>query len=135
MISCAPDLMEGPAALMEQNIRNTYREGLNQRRLPRPRFAAAFFTLWAFALNPSWLLQMFLWSLVLFLTASVALGPERARDGINNGWAWFRARWKVEKIWVRNMARDIRSLLSPSARPERNDQNLEASVVRRETRS
>ena len=95
----APDLAGGTEA--EIAAARARRRAHHYAKWPRPRLAALIVLMLAAALQPSALLRLGLWALILFLVTSVVVGPERARDYSKEIWRRFIGLWKHEIIFAR----------------------------------
>lgn len=90
----APDLAGAP----EEEVRAAQdrRTAHLRAKWPRPRLAALILINMIAWLHPYGTIRLFVCMLILFLVASVAIGPERARDGSYFLWRRFLRLWKVE---------------------------------------
>lgn len=103
----APDLAGAPEEeiLAAQARRNAHKTA----RWPRPR-VMAIFLVWLVAwLHPASTMRIFVLCVMLFLTASIAFGPERARDGAGALWRSFLRLWKVELMILAKLLRNLRN--------------------------
>ncbi|MGR3635499.1 MAG: hypothetical protein ACU0BK_06175 [Shimia sp.] len=94
MLRNAPELVGAPAS--ELAILQAERDALMSRRWPRPRLVSLILVGTLAALMPTVVLRLMIWSLVLFIVAAVAVGPERVRDGFVGFGAWFLRYWQHE---------------------------------------
>lgn len=103
----APDLAGAP----EQEIlaAQTRRYAYKKAHWPRPRLAALIFAGTLGAFHPLDVMRLGIWCVVIFLVASVAVGPERARDGAEILWQRILHFWKVELFLVIKLANALMS--------------------------
>ncbi|SFM75164.1 hypothetical protein [Shimia aestuarii] len=78
---------------------------------PRPRLLALILLMVLGLSSPGVVLRLAVWALILFLVASVACGPERARDGVFLLGRRFRKLWKHEIVVARKVMAYVRAML------------------------
>lgn len=76
---------------------------------PRPRLLALIVLIALGVSAPDVMLRLGLWGVILFLVASVALGPERARDGAFLLWRRFLRLWKHELYVAQKVTHRVRA--------------------------
>lgn len=76
-----------------------------------PRLAALVFVGIVGAFHPLGMIRLAIWGIIIFLVASVAVGPERARDGAEFCWRRVLRFWKVELFLGSKMVKSLRSQL------------------------
>jgi hypothetical protein len=106
----APDLAGGTET--EIAAARARRRAHHYAKWPRPRLGALIVLMLAAALQPSVLLWLALWALILFLVTSVAVGPERARDYSKEIWRRFVGLWKHEIIFARKAMAALRDRIA-----------------------
>lgn len=90
----APDLAGVSAT--EMALIEAERAALMARRWPRPRLLSLILVGTVAAVMPTAAVRVLIWSLVLFLVAAVAVGPERVRDGLRDFYGWCLEYWQHE---------------------------------------
>lgn len=98
----APDLAGAPVA--EVMAARARRFAHRHARWPRPRLLALIGLMSGAAWMPDVALRMAVWAVILLLVASVACGPERARDGARFIGRRFLRLWRHEIAAAQRLA-------------------------------
>ncbi|WP_139280721.1 hypothetical protein [Shimia gijangensis] len=103
----APDL--AGASEEEVTTARIRRFAYTDAKWPRPRLAALVFAGLVGAFHPLGLVRLMIWGIVIFMVASVAVGPESARDGANFFWRRTLRFWKVELFLGLKLVRTLKA--------------------------
>ncbi|WP_132861114.1 hypothetical protein [Shimia isoporae] len=90
----APELAGAPAA--ELALIEAERDALMARRWPRPRLLSLIMVGTVALVMPAVAIRLLIWSLILFIVAAVAVGPERVRDALRGVGLWCMRYWQHE---------------------------------------
>ena len=109
MMRNAPDLAGAPEEVVLEA--ETRRFAYTEAKWPRPRLVALIVVGTVGVIHPMDMVRLGVWGIIIFLVASVAVGPERARDGAN--WLWRRVLqfWKVELFLGSKLVKSLRAQL------------------------
>lgn len=105
----APDLAGADEAAIAAAVAR--RRAHLDAKWPRPRLLALILLMVLGLSSPGVVLRLAVWAVILFLVASVACGPERARDGVFLLGRRFTKLWKHEIVVARKVMAYVRAVL------------------------
>lgn len=109
MMRNAPDLAGASEDVVLEAA--TRRFAYTEAKWPRPRLLALILVGTVGLAHPMDLVRLGVWGVVLFLVASVAVGPERARDGAEMLWRRVLQFWRVELFLGSKLVKSLRAQL------------------------